>query len=64
MPLYEYKCYVCEHRLQQVEPFTAPSKRPCPKLNCQGIMSRIIGCPAIKFKGPGFHVNDYPSKGR
>lgn len=60
MPLYEYECRKCGHRLEKIEHYTAKTTRECP--NCGGVMERLISAPAIRFKGSGFYETDYAHK--
>jgi putative FmdB family regulatory protein len=56
VPLYDYKCTVCENRYEVREGFDAPSRQPCPK--CGSIAKRVLHPPPIVFKGSGFYVTD------
>lgn len=60
MPLYEYECRQCGHRLEKIEHYTAKTTRKCPL--CGGVMERLISAPAIRFKGSGFYETDYAHK--
>lgn len=61
MPLYEYSCGSCGHRFELLERVSAPSPRPCP--SCGADAPRLLGAPALQFKGSGWYVTDY-GKGR
>jgi len=61
MPLYEYCCKSCGHRFERLERVSAPSPRPCPE--CGAEAPRLLGAPALQFKGSGWYVTDY-GKGR
>ncbi|HEX4067982.1 MAG TPA: zinc ribbon domain-containing protein [Acidobacteriaceae bacterium] len=61
MPLYEYRCKNCGHQFEKIQSFSAPDEKECPV--CQGPLERLISAPAIQFKGSGFYINDYASKG-
>jgi predicted nucleic acid-binding Zn ribbon protein len=45
------------------QPFRAPKPEQCPAEGCDGEVTKVITPPAIVFKGPGFHVNDYGRSG-
>jgi putative FmdB family regulatory protein len=61
LPLYEYKCNKCGHRFEKIEAITAPTTQRCPK--CGAKSERQLAAPAIQFKGSGWYVTDYASKG-
>ncbi|MGH9758225.1 MAG: FmdB family zinc ribbon protein [Candidatus Acidiferrales bacterium] len=56
MPLYEYKCIKCGHRVEKIEKVTARTTQKCPK--CGGKAERMFAAPAIQFKGTGWYVTD------
>lgn len=57
MPLYEYQCQDCEHRYERIEKASSPHDGTCP--SCGGAARRLLGAPALKFKGSGWYVTDY-----
>ena len=57
MPLYEYQCQECENRIERIERVSAPSDGVCP--SCGGAARRLLGAPALQFKGSGWYVTDY-----
>lgn len=61
MPLYEYRCKNCGHQFEKIQSFSAPDEKECPV--CKGEVERLISAPAIQFKGSGWYVTDYASKG-
>jgi putative FmdB family regulatory protein len=57
MPLYEYVCQQCDCRYERLERASEPKDGTCPE--CGGTSHRLIGAPALQFKGSGWYVNDY-----
>lgn len=57
MPLYEYQCQACDNRYERLERASEPKNGNCPE--CGGVARRLIGAPALQFKGSGWYVNDY-----
>lgn len=57
MPLYEYQCEECSVRFERIEKASAIKDGRCPE--CGGNAHRLIGTPALQFKGSGWYVNDY-----
>jgi len=57
MPLYEYRCRQCERLFDRLERASELKDGTCP--DCGGAATRLIGAPALQFKGSGWYVNDY-----
>jgi putative FmdB family regulatory protein len=57
MPLYEYQCQQCSVHFERIEKASALKDGRCPE--CGGPAHRLIGAPALQFKGSGWYVNDY-----
>lgn len=57
MPLYEYQCRDCGNRFEKIEKASAMHDGECPA--CGGAARRLLGAPALQFKGSGWYVNDY-----
>jgi putative FmdB family regulatory protein len=57
MPLYEYQCFVCESRFERIQKVADDIIKDCP--SCGGRVRRLLGVPALQFKGSGWYVNDY-----
>jgi putative FmdB family regulatory protein len=57
MPLYEYECFLCGHRFERLQRVTADPVSECPE--CGGAVRRLLGVPALQFKGSGFYITDY-----
>lgn len=61
MPNYEYECTKCRHRFERIQKFSDPLMKKCPQ--CGGKLEQVLSAPAVRFKGSGWHVTDYPKKG-
>lgn len=57
MPLYEYECFVCGFRFERIQKADAAPVTVCPE--CGGAVRRLLGVPALQFKGSGWYVTDY-----
>lgn len=62
MPLYEYECQSCHHRLETLQRVADPPLETCPE--CGGPLKRLISPPAVQFKGSGWYVTDYAGAGK
>jgi putative FmdB family regulatory protein len=56
MPVYEYACRSCEHRLEEVQPMGSGPPGPCPE--CGGELRRVYGRIGVRFSGWGFSSTD------
>ncbi len=62
MPTYEYQCRKCKRRHEASQSITAKSLTKCPR--CGGKLKRLISSGSgFLFKGSGFYITDYRSKG-
>lgn len=62
MPIYEYECQTCHHRVELIQKVTDAPLAECPK--CQGAVKKLIAAPALQFKGSGWYITDYSAKGK
>ena len=56
MPVYAYKCKVCDHEFDLKQRFTDDRIQVCPV--CEGETRRVIHHVPVVFKGSGFYVTD------
>ena len=57
MPLYEYQCRECGRRFERLQKVNDAPVSECPY--CGGPVDRLLGVPALQFKGSGWYVTDY-----
>jgi len=62
LPIYEYECKKCSHRFEIIQKFSDKAISKCEK--CNGKVRKLIAPPALVFKGTGWYVTDYSSKGK
>ncbi len=60
MPVYEYECIKCGHRIEVMQKFSDPPIEECEL--CHGKMKKIISQCTFHLKGTGWYVTDYGSK--
>ena len=63
MPLYEYECDACGQRFELIRKFSESELDAC-TLCGKGPVRRLMSSPAIQFKGTGWYITDYSSKGK
>lgn len=61
MPTFDVECKVCKVVYEVLVKLNSPID-PCPI--CKGPREKLTPLPGVLLKGPGFHVNDYPSADR
>jgi putative FmdB family regulatory protein len=56
VPIYEYRCESCGHRLEEIQPMGAEPPGPCP--SCGGQLRRAWSRVGVRFSGWGFSSTD------
>jgi putative FmdB family regulatory protein len=62
VPIYEYECKKCGHRFEVIQKFSDKPIGQCEM--CGGKVKKLLAPPALMFKGTGWYVTDYASKGK
>lgn len=62
VPIYEYECSECGHRVEVLQKVSDSPLTKCQK--CEGKVERLVSSPAIQFKGTGWYITDYARKGQ
>ena len=57
MPLYDYECRNCGHRVEVLHGINDPGPTACER--CGGTVRKLFSTPAIVFKGSGFAKKDF-----
>ena len=60
MPVYEYECMNCGHKVEVMQRFSDPPIEECEL--CHGKMKKLISQCTFHLKGTGWYVTDYGSK--
>lgn len=61
MPTYEYECLECKNKFEVFQSMNDEPVKECVK--CGKPVRKLFNSAGIIFKGNGFYVNDYKSKG-
>jgi len=61
MPIYEFECRKCKAHLEVFQKINDKPPVKCRK--CGGRLEKQVSASAIQFKGTGWYVTDYASKG-
>ncbi len=60
MPIYEYECLSCGHRLEAIQKISDEPLKDCP--NCQKPeLKKLISAAAFRLKGGGWYETDFKS---
>jgi len=62
MPIYEYKCLICEKHHEIMRKITDKPLLKCP--DCGGRMKKMISNTTFVLKGTGWYATDYASDKR
>lgn len=58
MPIYEYQCAECAHRLEKLQKLGDPPATLCPACEKPGL-GRLISAAAFRLKGSGWYETDF-----
>ena len=61
LPIYEYECKDCGHRLEKLQQMTDDPLRHCPACASAGLQ-RLISAVAFRLKGSGWYETDFKEK--
>jgi len=62
LPIYEYECKKCGRRFEVIQKFSDIPLNKCE--SCGGKVTKLLAPPALVFKGSGWYITDYSSKGK
>jgi putative FmdB family regulatory protein len=62
VPIYEYECERCQHRVEVMQKFSDRPLKKCGK--CGGPVHKVLSAPGLVFKGTGWYVTDYANSDR
>lgn len=63
MPIYEYTCEKCGHRLEAIQKFSDPLLTDCPECK-EPALKKQISASAFQLKGTGWYATDFRDKGK
>ncbi len=61
MPIYEYECEKCGHRLEAIQKFSDAPLTDCPECH-EAALKKLISSAAFKLKGGGWYETDFKNK--
>jgi putative FmdB family regulatory protein len=60
LPIYEYECVSCKHRVEVTQKVNDPPLKKCGR--CGKKLNRVFSASGLMFKGTGWYVTDYSQK--
>lgn len=63
MPIYEYRCAACGHRLEAMQKISDAALTDCPSCR-QPELKRLISAASFQLKGSGWYATDFKGDGK
>ena len=61
MPIYEYKCDICDHQFEILQKINDVPAKTCPECNSHNLR-KLVSAAAFKLKGTGWYETDFKDK--
>ena len=62
MPIYEYRCAACGHKLEALQKFTEAPLSDCPVCG-KSSLSKLVSLAGFQLKGSGWYATDFKHSG-
>lgn len=62
MPIYEYRCSSCGHKLESLQKFSDAPLRACPACHSDALVKQVSAA-GFHLKGSGWYVTDFKGGG-
>lgn len=63
MPVYEYQCGACAHRLEALQKLSEDPLTECPECHKQ-TLQKLVSAAGFQLKGTGWYATDFRDKGK
>ena len=63
MPIYEYECGVCGHRLEVLQRLGEPAPSGCPACG-KGALRKLMSAAGFRLSGGGWYETDFKTDGK
>ena len=63
MPIYEYECLSCGHRMEAIQQLGDPAPTDCPAC-AKTDLRRLVSASGFRLKGSGWYATDFKDKGK
>ena len=58
MPIYEYQCEACDHKLEKLQKLSDEPLKVCPMCN-EPRLNKLVSAAAFRLKGGGWYETDF-----
>ena len=63
MPIYEYQCVSCGHKLEAIQKMSDEPLTDCPECS-QAELKKLVSAAGFRLKGGGWYETDFKSGGQ
>ena len=63
MPIYEYQCDNCDHKLECIQKISDDPLLTCPKCD-QDSLRKLVSAASFRLKGTGWYATDFRDKAK
>lgn len=61
MPIYEYKCTACDHRMEKLQKMSDEPLKDCPECN-ESALTKLVSAAGFRLTGTGWYETDFKNK--
>ena len=63
MPIYEYKCKACDHRLEKLQRMSDDPLEDCPECE-ERELTKLVSAAGFRLTGTGWYETDFKNKNK
>ncbi len=63
MPIYEYKCTACDHRLEKLQRMSDDPLKDCPECELPEL-TKLVSAAGFRLTGTGWYETDFKNKNK
>ena len=63
MPIYEYECTDCGHKLEAIQKMSDDPLKDCPECD-ESALKKLVSAVGFRLKGSGWYETDFKSGGK
>ena len=63
MPIYEYQCQACGHRLEALQKLSEEPLSDCPECG-RSSLQKLVSAAGFRLKGGGWYATDFKDSGK
>ena len=63
MPIYEYQCEACDHKLEKLQKISDEILKTCPECNAPEL-KKLVSAAAFRLKGSGWYETDFKNSNK